>query len=83
MMDKKMQRALEADGEKLRALTGEDHGPMFMEDDYSEFIDEEQARQRQMMEEFNNIDPCPVCGAVLPENREHCIHKICPLRKGS
>lgn len=28
MMDKEMQRALEADGEKLRALTGEDHGPV-------------------------------------------------------
>ncbi|MBX4941149.1 hypothetical protein [Rhizobium binae] len=25
--DKEMQAALEADGEKLRALTGEDHGP--------------------------------------------------------
>jgi len=27
MLTKEMQRALEADGEKLRALTGEDHGP--------------------------------------------------------
>ncbi len=27
-MDKEMQKALEADGEKLRALTGEDHGPL-------------------------------------------------------
>ena len=26
-MDKEMQKALEADGEKLRQLTGEDHGP--------------------------------------------------------
>lgn len=26
-LDKEMQRALEADGEKLRAMTGEDHGP--------------------------------------------------------
>lgn len=26
-MDKEMMRALEADGEKLRGLTGEDHGP--------------------------------------------------------
>jgi hypothetical protein len=25
-----MQRALEADGEKLRQLTGEDHGPYFI-----------------------------------------------------
>ncbi len=26
-MDKEMMKALEADGEKLRQLTGEDHGP--------------------------------------------------------
>lgn len=26
-MDEKMMKALEADGEKLRAMTGEDHGP--------------------------------------------------------
>lgn len=26
--DKEMQAALEADGEKLRQLTGEDHGPL-------------------------------------------------------
>lgn len=29
-MDKEMMRALEADGEKLAALTGEDHGPYFL-----------------------------------------------------
>jgi hypothetical protein len=28
--DKEMQRALEADGEKLRQLTGVDHGPHFV-----------------------------------------------------
>lgn len=28
-MDKEMQRALEADGEKLLTLTGQDHGPEF------------------------------------------------------
>jgi hypothetical protein len=31
--DKAMQRALEADGEKLRQLTGADHGPHFVQDD--------------------------------------------------
>jgi hypothetical protein len=31
--DKAMQKALEADGEKLRQLTGEDHGPDFLQDD--------------------------------------------------
>lgn len=29
MFDKGMQKALEADGEKLRQLTGQDHGPYF------------------------------------------------------
>ncbi len=29
--DREMERALEADGEKLRQLTGEDHGPWLME----------------------------------------------------
>jgi hypothetical protein len=28
-MDKEMQRALKADGEKLKGLTGRDHGPRF------------------------------------------------------
>lgn len=30
--DKEMQKALEADGEKLREMTGEDHGPWFFDD---------------------------------------------------
>jgi hypothetical protein len=30
-MDKEMIKALEADGEKLRAMTGEDHGPFYVE----------------------------------------------------
>lgn len=33
MFTKEMQRALEADGEKLRQLTGEDHGPHFEHDE--------------------------------------------------
>lgn len=33
MMDKEMIRALQADGEKLRHLTGEEHGPKFRCDD--------------------------------------------------
>ena len=31
MFDKQMTDALKADGEKLRALTGEDHGPEFFD----------------------------------------------------
>jgi hypothetical protein len=30
MFTKEMMDALEADGEKLRQLTGEDHGPLFL-----------------------------------------------------
>lgn len=38
-MDKEMQKALEADGEKLRQLTGEDHGPYFdSAPSYSELV---------------------------------------------
>jgi hypothetical protein len=32
-IDREMQHALEADGEKLRQITGEDHGPYFVTDD--------------------------------------------------
>jgi hypothetical protein len=32
-MDKEMMKALMADGEKLRAMTGEDHGPYFIYDE--------------------------------------------------
>lgn len=32
-MDKEMVKALKADGEKLRQLTGEDHGPFFIDDE--------------------------------------------------
>jgi predicted nuclease with TOPRIM domain len=35
--DKEMEAALIADGEKLRALTGEDHGPWFG-DEYGQLI---------------------------------------------
>lgn len=31
-MRREMQKALEADGDKLRALTGEDHGPFSLDD---------------------------------------------------
>lgn len=32
-LDRAMMKALEADGEKLRQLTGEDHGPIFLADE--------------------------------------------------
>ena len=43
-----MQRALEQDGEKLRQLTGEDHGPVFVHD----------ATDRPV-EQFTEINPPP------------------------
>ena len=30
-VDKEMQKAIETDGEKLRQLIGEDHGPIFLD----------------------------------------------------
>ena len=39
--DAEMQRALEADGEKLRQMTGADHGPWFvLEDDAQDWLRE-------------------------------------------
>lgn len=35
--DREMERALELDGEKLRQLTGEDHGPFFIADEPKSF----------------------------------------------
>lgn len=43
--DKDMMRALEADGEKLRQITGEDHGPVFLRD-----VDPDSAAGRHGME---------------------------------
>lgn len=40
MVSKEMQKALEADGEKLRQLTGKDHGPrFFMHDEEIDLTD--------------------------------------------
>jgi len=48
MFTKEMMAALEADGEKLRQLTGEDHGPEFLVEEemktFKEFIDPNKAR---------------------------------------
>jgi hypothetical protein len=45
-MDKEMMKALEADGEKLRQLTGEDHGPYFFDIDDDLWADLEAAEAR-------------------------------------
>jgi hypothetical protein len=49
--------------------------------DLSEFIAAAQANQRRLAEAHGEVDPCPECGAVLPENRERCLHDACPLRE--
>ena len=35
MFTKEMQKALEADGEKLRQITGQDHGPAFLDERFT------------------------------------------------
>jgi hypothetical protein len=40
IFDKEMQAALEADGEYLRQMTGEDHGPFFLDDYDDDYEDE-------------------------------------------
>jgi hypothetical protein len=63
--NKEMQRALEADGEKLRQLTGEDHGPSF--DDYHDDYEDEcpncggEGIVYCCFEEFACIDPDGGC----------------------
>lgn len=52
--DSEMERALIADGEKLRALTGEDHGPWFDGDDElpPTFAPEEPAEVAELREQL-------------------------------
>lgn len=40
MFTKEMQKALEADGEKLRQLTGEDHGPIFIDGWFTDMVED-------------------------------------------
>ena len=57
MFDKEMMKALEADGEKLTQLTGEDHGPIFL------FAPDEcpHCQYDSQFPGFGPIVPCPVC----------------------
>lgn len=59
-LSKEMMAALEADGEKLRQLTGEDHGPMFLPDKHPEC-------QGYCLAARNLLEgkqPCPDCDYV-------------------
>lgn len=47
-----MQKALEADGEKLRQLTGKDHGPFYIDEDRA-------ARMAEIRERTENATPGP------------------------
>jgi len=62
-MDPEMMAALEADGEKLRQLTGEDHGPVFMEDDGC-------CGQYVWGAPFDAPEQGPMCGAC-PRRAQH------------
>ena len=61
-MDKAMMAALEADGKKLRQLTGEDHGPIF-QDGCSYCAGEPKWVGACWIDVPNNggIKPCPIC----------------------
>lgn len=60
-LDKEMTDALKADGDKLRQLTGEDHGPMY-------YIECAVCGEFWFSKE-PDCDECPECGAELePES---------------
>ena len=59
-MDKEMMKALEADGEKLRKLTGEDHGPFC-----SECLGTGNGPSGKCVYTGEIVDaPCPSCGGT-------------------
>lgn len=66
--DREMMKALEADGEKLRQLTGEDHGPQFFAD--CQCCDRGVRAERITVYEgggwYYDTDerPCPDCGGT-------------------
>lgn len=67
--DKEMQAALEADGKKLADLTGEDHGPDFIDDDG----DDDEYDWLDQECHLNDDGQCGLAGT------EHCDFE-CPYR---
>lgn len=73
--DREMQKALEADGEKLRQLTGEDHGPQFEYDE--DFEDSDPEEDAWAEAEMNcSMDRHGQCGQA---GSEYCEFE-CPFR---
>lgn len=70
-MGKEMQKALEADGEKLRQLTGEDHGPEFYYDDSDE---DDEMWEAEMNCSMDRHGQCGQAGS------EYCDFE-CPFRR--
>ncbi len=69
MFSREMMKALEADGEKLRQLTGEDHGPVFLPELGCEHCaPDAKSVGPGWIEQPNNgpIQSCPICN---PEGR--------------
>jgi len=67
-MDKEMMRALEADGEKLRALTGEDHGPHFP----AEILAEHSPHWRSLLTGKPLVGRCYRCKLPDKQLKETC-----------
>lgn len=72
-MNDEMQRALEADGEKLRHLTGEDHGPFSVEcppctycQNPSRLMDGREIAATYAGRAFFKCDPCDAWVGVYP-----------------
>lgn len=64
---KEMKDALKADGEKLKQLTGDDHGPDFYFDDDEMSEEEERAREAEMNCSMTSDGLCMQAGSEYCE----------------
>ena len=37
---------------------------------------ENAARQRELMRRYEDLDPCTICGAIDPDFRSECKHRV-------
>lgn len=84
-LDKEMQAALEADGEKLRAMTGEDHGPGWIYEDelpegypYDEMFQHSKVDGVRMFPSVAASKKCPKCKAKSGDDWSQCLG-YCPM----